>query len=89
MNIRAIAECHRPRLLRAMMVNGGQPMPMRYLAHEELQRRGISLSKRQLRRLEARAEFPARVRLSGSRIAWIEREIDEWCEARNRAREAA
>jgi predicted DNA-binding transcriptional regulator AlpA len=37
-----------------------------------------SLSPQQLNRLEERGEFPMRVRLSVQRVAWLEREVQQW-----------
>jgi predicted DNA-binding transcriptional regulator AlpA len=35
-------------------------------------------------RLERRGEFPTRIQLGAGRVAWIEREIDEWIRTRPR-----
>lgn len=37
-------------------------------------------------RLEARGDFPARVRLGPNSVAWLEEEVEQWIEARLRAR---
>ena len=60
-----------------------------YVGHLDLVKRGIALSDRQLRRLEAQGQFPGRVKLSRSRIVWIESEVDQWERERNAARAAA
>ena len=58
-----------------------------FLSHEQLQDRGINLSERQLRRLEAEGKFPQRIHLSTYRVAWDADEIERWCQARRDARE--
>lgn len=37
-------------------------------------------------RMEARGEFPTRVRLSANCVAWVEDEIDQWIDGRLQAR---
>jgi prophage regulatory protein len=62
---------------------------LKYLNREQLAEKGIRYSPAQLRRLENAGEFPRRVQLSANRVAWVESEIEDWCEARAAAREAA
>lgn len=52
--------------------------PVRLLSYEALRERGITHSKRHLRRLEADGTFPKRVPLSSQRVAWVEAEIDDY-----------
>ncbi len=62
----------------------------RYLFPQQLREPyGILWSRAQLARLEKAGRFPRWVRLSASRVAWLEAEIIAWCDARNGAREAA
>jgi len=51
-------------------------------------RKGVPYGKVQLWRKEKRGEFPKRVRLGAARHAWLEDEIDQWIEARARARQS-
>jgi prophage regulatory protein len=50
---------------------------------------GIPYSRVHLLRLEKAGEFPRRVQLSASRVAWVESEIDGWLAARLAARPLA
>ena len=43
-------------------------------------------SSQHLRRLEAKGEFPRRIRIGANRIAWLQSEVDEWLNARVEAR---
>jgi prophage regulatory protein len=63
---------------------------MRYIGFPDLKDLyGIPYSWAHLARLEAAGEFPRRVRLSAKRVVWVRAEIEAWCEAREKAREAA
>jgi prophage regulatory protein len=42
----------------------------------------LSLSTRQVQRLVQLGEFPKSRQLSGHRVAWLVREVEEWAEAR-------
>ena len=53
-----------------------------FLTHEALRARGINLSKCRLWQLEREGKFPARVRISAGRIAWLASEIDAYLAAR-------
>ena len=55
---------------------------MRFLDHADLHARGIKYSKCQLWRLWCAGKFPRPVKLSSSRNAWLESDIDKWIEAR-------
>ena len=46
----------------------------------------IPYSQNQLRRLEAQGSFPKRVRIGANRVAWVRQEVDQWIEARVKAR---
>lgn len=54
----------------------------RLVAYGDLREKGIPLSKCQLWRLEKVGKFPKRVRISASRYAWVESEIDAWIVAK-------
>lgn len=63
---------------------------MRYIGFRDLKALyGIPYGWAQLGRLEAAGAFPRRVRLSPKRVAWVRTEIEGWCEAREKGREAA
>ncbi len=42
----------------------------------------ISLSMSSIKNMVASGKFPRPRELSGRRVAWLVREIEEWCEAR-------
>jgi prophage regulatory protein len=46
----------------------------------------IPYSQNHLRRLEAKGQFPKRIRIGANRVAWVESEIDSWIEDRVNAR---
>ena len=46
----------------------------------------IPYSQNHLRRLEAKGQFPKRIRIGENRIAWLKDEIDSWIEDRINAR---
>ena len=56
----------------------------RFLRRREVERR-TGYSSPQLFRLEAKGEFPARVKIGDRAVAWIESEVDDWILARVRA----
>jgi prophage regulatory protein len=51
--------------------------------------RGITFSRRHLKRLEDERKFPRRVVLGENKIGWVATEVDEWLAARLAVREAA
>jgi predicted DNA-binding transcriptional regulator AlpA len=57
---------------------------MNLIPYEKLKAKGICYSRMQLRRKERAGSFPARVRLSNARVAWLESEIDAWIVSRPR-----
>jgi prophage regulatory protein len=64
--------------------------PTKLLSFAELTTtRGITFSRRHLKRLEDERKFPLRVVLGENRIGWVETEIDEWQAARLVRRYAA
>jgi prophage regulatory protein len=67
---------------------GFSPVSQNLLTYDDLQAKGIRLSKVQLWRNERAGKFPRRVVISHQRIAWIESEIDEFVAARIAARPA-
>jgi prophage regulatory protein len=46
----------------------------------------IPYSQNHLRRLEAKGQFPKRIRIGENRIAWLKDEVDSWIEERVNAR---
>jgi prophage regulatory protein len=55
--------------------------PRRLLSYDDLRERGIKLSKLQLWRMARDGKFPKPVKLSHSRNAWVEAEVDKWLDA--------
>jgi len=47
----------------------------------ELASRGVLFGRRHVDRLEARGEFPRRVRVGAHRVAWLAEEIDAYVDA--------
>jgi prophage regulatory protein len=62
---------------------------MKLLDRKALQERGIRYSPEHLWRLWTTGKFPRPMKLSRSRNAWLESEIDAWLEARVADRDAA
>lgn len=52
------------------------------LAYTDVQALGVNLSQRTLRRLEQSGEFPRRLKIGRQKVAWIEREINEWLQTK-------
>lgn len=52
------------------------------LSYDDLRQFGIKYSREHLRRLEADSKFPERIRLSPSRVVWLQSEILEWLDER-------
>lgn len=48
----------------------------------DLKRLGIVVSNSTLLRWEARGRFPRRVRLAGTSVAWLLKEIEQWISER-------
>lgn len=46
----------------------------------------IPYSQNHLRRLEAKGQFPKRIRIGENRVAWVEAEVEAWIEERINAR---
>jgi prophage regulatory protein len=64
--------------------------PTKLLSFVELTTtRGITFSRRHLKRLEDEKKFPLRVVLGENRIGWVMTEVDEWLAAKLAEREAA
>lgn len=61
--------------------------PRRLLSYDDLKARGITLSKLQLWRMARDGKFPKPVKLSHSRNAWVEDEINDWLDQRVAERE--
>jgi prophage regulatory protein len=51
--------------------------------------RGITFSRRHLKRLEDEKKFPLRVVLGENKIGWVVTEVDEWLASRLAERDAA
>ncbi len=52
------------------------------LSRDDLVELGIRVSNVSLLRWEAAGRFPRRIRMAGTRVAWIKAEVDAWLEAR-------
>lgn len=61
----------------------------RLLDYSDLWDRGIRFSKVHLWRLSKAGKFPAPIKLGALRMAWDEREIDAWLDARAAEREGS
>lgn len=61
------------------------------IPYDDLKDKGIRFSRMHIRRLERHGVFPRHVKVSASRIAWVESEIDAWISERiaDRDRRAA
>ena len=55
---------------------------LKLLDHADLQARGIKYSRAQLWRLWTAGKFPRPIKLSASKNAWHEVEINEWLESK-------
>ena len=60
-------------------------MQVRYLLIQDIMER-IRLSRSTLYRKMKAGTFPAPYELSANRSGWLESEIDEWCQSRERRR---
>jgi prophage regulatory protein len=59
---------------------------MRVLSYDELEtRKGIRLSREQIRRKRKEGTFPEPLAVGDNSVAWLESEIDAWIESRPRA----
>ena len=54
---------------------------MRLIDGHELKKR-VPYSPVHIRRLEQAGKFPKRVKLGKNRVAWVEAEVESWCQAR-------
>jgi len=61
----------------------------RLLSYDDLRARGIPFSKIHLWRLAREGKFPAPVKLSHSRNAWVEEEVEHWLEQMVASRDGA
>lgn len=57
-------------------------MAERFLSEKDLEARGLGKSRAQRWRDVRDGKFPRPVKLSGSRNAWLESEVDAWCAAK-------
>lgn len=48
------------------------------LTHDDLDRMGLGVSNTTLLRWEKAGRFPRRLRLGGTRVAWLKSEVDNW-----------
>ena len=62
---------------------------MRVSFAEDGTTRGITFSRRHLKRLEDERKFPLRVVLGENKIGWVVTEVDEWLASRLAERNAA
>ncbi len=60
---------------------------MRLLSKKQV-REKVLYSPAHIARLEADGRFPKRVRLGAGRVGWVDREIDDWVNARIAERDA-
>ena len=51
---------------------------MKVLTYEQLKDKGIPYSRTQLWRRMKAGTFPQSIQLSEQRIAWVEKELDDW-----------
>jgi prophage regulatory protein len=77
-------ELSAPKVFRAQR---GELQMTRLLDHADLHARGIKYSKAQLWRLWNAGKFPRPIKLSTSKNAWDEVEINEWLAAKLAARD--
>lgn len=64
-------------------------MSQTLIPYDALGKKGITLSKTQLWRLEKANRFPRRVPISAARHGWVESEINSWLADRIASRAAA
>jgi len=63
-------------------------MQHRILIYPDLrEKKGIVFSRVHIARLEAAGKFPKKIQYGDGRVGWLEREVDEWIEAKAAARE--
>jgi prophage regulatory protein len=65
-----------------VMAGNGDSIMSKLLDYAALHDRGIRYSKPHLWRLWTAGKFPKPVKLSASRNAWLESDIDSWIESR-------
>ena len=65
-----------------------QPSPIRFIRLPEVQNQ-TGLSRSYIYRLESEGRFPTRVKLGVLASAWIESEVQRWCESRVEAARGA
>ena len=65
------------------MLDLNHPQPLMFIPEVV---RFTGYSPQHLRRLEAKGEFPRRIRIGANRIAWLQNEVEEWLNARVEAR---
>ncbi len=61
---------------------------LKILSLEDLRERGILYSRVHIGRLVKAGKFPAPIKVGQNRIGWVEREIDEWLNAKIAERDA-
>ena len=62
--------------------------PNRILRYPELKAAGVPFTNKHVNTLEARGEFPRRVRLGENCVGWVAEEVQGWVEDKIRHREA-
>ena len=63
-------------------------MPTKVLSFKDLRERGISYSRVHIHRLVGAGKFPRPIKIGENRTAWLERELDEWLDAKIAERDA-
>ena len=63
-------------------------MRTKVLSFKDLRERGISYSRVHIHRLVAAGKFPRPIKIGENRTAWLERELDEWLDAKIAERDA-
>ena len=74
-------------LFMRLYANGDQKMKL--FDYDALNERGIYYSRPHLWRLWMSGKFPKPIKLSASRNAWLESDIDEWIQTRIAERDCA
>jgi len=63
-------------------------MRTKVLSFKDLRERGISYSRVHIHRLVGAGKFPRPIKIGEKRTAWLERELDEWLDAKIAERDA-
>jgi prophage regulatory protein len=63
-------------------------MRTKVLSFKDLRERGISYSRVHIHRLVGAGKFPRPIKIGANRTAWLERELDDWLDAKIAERDA-